>query len=186
MQIAIDIVYSVDPMDDTTTPTLTEGEIVDESEDVIVTEEESGEEDGVSEEMVSSGGDALQMIDLEKTIKNFYDGAKMKREELKKLRDMINDTLETDKTFAIQQEKINDAKREQQATKDQLMSLSSVIEAKVEMKNLGEEIKELDGYLSKNLLQYSEMTKKDSITMNDGETYQIKQSAKLVKQGSKP
>jgi hypothetical protein len=64
---------------------------------------------------------------------------------------MINDTLETDKTYAIQQEKINEAKREQQGTKDQLMSLSSVVEAKVEMKNLGEEIKELDGYLSKNL-----------------------------------
>jgi DNA modification methylase len=110
----------------------------------------------------------------------------MKREELKKLRDMINDTLETDKTYAIQQEKINEAKREQQGTKDQLMSLSSVVEAKVEMKNLGEEIKELDGYLSKNLLQYWELTKKDSITMNDGETYQIKQSAKLVKQGVKP
>lgn len=170
-------------MDDTTTPTLTEGEIVDESEDVVVIEEEGEEEAG---DESTSGGDALQMIDLEKTIKNFYDGVKMKREELKKLRDMINDTLETDKTFAIQQEKINDAKREQQATKDQLMSLSSVIEAKVEMKNLGEEVKELDGYLSKNLLQYSEMTKKDSITMNDGETYQIKQSAKLVKQGFKP
>jgi len=168
LQIVLDIVYSVDLMDDITTPTLTEGEIVDESED------ES-----------NTGDDALQMIDLEKTIKNFYDGVKMKREELKKLRDMINDTLETDKTFAIQQEKINDAKREQQATKDQLMSLSSVIEAKVELKNLGEEIKELDGYLSKNLLQYSEMTKKDSITMNDGETYQIKQSAKLVKQGAR-
>lgn len=130
--------------------------------------------------------DALQMLDLEKTIKNFYSGMKMKREELKKLRDMINDTLETDKTYAVQQEKINEAKREQQSTKDQLMSLSSVVEAKVEMKNLSEEIKELDGYLSKNLLQYWELTKKDSITMTDGETFLIKQTAKLVKQGSKP
>ena len=130
--------------------------------------------------------DAVQMIDLEKTIKNFYAGIQMKREELKKLREMIKDTLETDKTFAVQQEKINEAKREQQQTKDQLMALSTVIEAKVEMKNLGEELRELDQYLSKNLLDYWELTKKDSITMNDGETYQIKQSAKLVKQTSKP
>jgi chromatin segregation and condensation protein Rec8/ScpA/Scc1 (kleisin family) len=158
-------------MDDTSTP---QTDQIEEAE--IVEEVQSEQVDGVE-------GDALQMIDLEKTIKNFYSGIKMKREELKKLRDMINDTLETDKTYAIQQEKINEAKREQQGTKDQLMSLSSVVEAKVEMKNLGEEIKELDGYLSKNLLQYWELTKKDSITMNDGETYQIKQSAKLVKQG---
>ena len=130
--------------------------------------------------------DAVQMIDLEKTIKNFYAGIQMKREELKKLREMIKDTLETDKTFAVQQEKSNEAKREQQQTKDQLMALSTVIEAKVEMKNLGEELRELDQYLSKNLLDYWELTKKDSITMNDGETYQIKQSAKLVKQTSKP
>jgi hypothetical protein len=161
-------------MDDTSTP---QTDQIEEAE--IVEEVQSEQVDGVE-------GDALQMIDLEKTIKNFYSGIKMKREELKKLRDMINDTLETDKTYAIQQEKINEAKREQQGTKDQLMSLSSVVEAKVEMKNLGEEIKELDGYLSKNLLQYWELTKKDSITMNDGETYQIKQSAKLVKQGVKP
>jgi len=162
-------------MDDTIQNTpdgeITEGEIIEQEE----------VDDTTGEAMQSN--DAMQMIDLEKTIKNFYAGAKMKREELKKLRDMINDTLETDKTFAVQQEKINEAKREQQATKDQLMSLSSVVEAKVEMKNLEEEIKELDGYLSKNLLHYWELTKKDSITMNDGETYQIKQSAKLVKQG---
>ena len=174
MQNAREIVYSVGLMDDTSTP---QTDQIEEAE--IVEEEQSEQVDGVE-------GDALQMIDLEKTIKNFYSGMKMKREELKKLRDMINDTLETDKTYAIQQEKINEAKREQQGTKDQLMSLSSVVEAKVEMKNLGEEIKELDGYLSKNLLQYWELTKKDSITMNDGETYQIKQSAKLVKQGVKP
>lgn len=174
MQNAREIVYSVGLMDDTSTP---QTDQIEEAE--IVEEVQSEQVDGVE-------GDALQMIDLEKTIKNFYSGIKMKREELKKLRDMINDTLETDKTYAIQQEKINEAKREQQGTKDQLMSLSSVVEAKVEMKNLGEEIKELDGYLSKNLLQYWELTKKDSITMNDGETYQIKQSAKLVKQGVKP
>ena len=174
MQNAREIVYSVGLMDDTSTP---QTDQIEEAE--IVEEEQSEQVDGVE-------GDALQMIDLEKTIKNFYSGMKMKREELKKLRDMINDTLETDKTYAIQQEKINEAKREQQGTKDQLMSLSSVVEAKVEMKNLGEEIKELDGYLSKNLLQYWELTKKDSITMNDGETYQIKQSAKLVKQGVNP
>ncbi len=174
MQNAREIVYSVGLMDDTSTP---QTDQIEEAE--IVEEVQSEQVDGVE-------GDALQMIDLEKTIKNFYSGMKMKREELKKLRDMINDTLETDKTYAIQQEKINEAKREQQGTKDQLMSLSSVVEAKVEMKNLGEEIKELDGYLSKNLLQYWELTKKDSITMNDGETYQIKQSAKLVKQGVKP
>lgn len=130
--------------------------------------------------------DPLQMIDLEKTIKNFYSGAQMKREELKKLREMIKDTLETDKTFAVQQEKINDAKRAQQQTKDQLMALSSVLEARTEMKNLTGEIKELDQYLSTNLLKYWEMTKKDSITMADGETYQIKQSVKLVKQNATP
>lgn len=167
--------YSVSLMDDTTTQTdeVMEAEVVMEEPEQTVS-------------ATDAPGDALQMLDLEKTIKNFYDGIKMKREELKKLRDMVNDTLETDKTYAVQQEKINEAIREQQRTKDQLMSLSSVVEAKVEMKNLGEEIKEIDGYLSKNLLNYWEITKKDSITMNDGETYQIKQSAKLVKQGSKP
>ncbi len=130
--------------------------------------------------------DALQMIDLEKTIKNFYAGAQAKKEELKKLREMIKDTLETDATFAVQQEKINEAKREQQGTRDQLMSTPGIVDAKVEIRDLMTEIKEAEGFLSQNLLKYWEMTKLPSITMNDGETYEIKQSAKLVKQTSKP
>lgn len=128
--------------------------------------------------------DALQLIDLEKTIKTFHQGIQMKRAELKKLKEMIDDTLENDQVYSDHTELVNEAKRVQKETRDQLMNVSSIVSTLEEMKELKGEVKDLQTHLSDNILKYYDMAKTDHITMDDGETYVIRKSAKLVKKGT--
>lgn len=133
----------------------------------------------------ASGGDALQQIDLERTIKTFHQGIASKRQDVKKHKDMIQDTLDGDQVYVEHLEKVNDAKKVLQETKNQLMAISSIISAKEEMKEMNAEIRDLKKALSENLMKYYEMTGTNNITMDDGETYVIQTSAKLVRQSSK-
>lgn len=128
--------------------------------------------------------DALQLIDLERTIKTFHQGIQMKRAELKKMKEMVDDTLENDAVYSEHTEKVNEAKRVQKETRDQLMNVSSIISTLEEMKDLKSEVKDLQTHLSDNVMKYYDMAKTDQITMDDGETYVIRPSAKLVKKGT--
>lgn len=132
-----------------------------------------------------SAQDALQLLDLEKTIKTFHQGIAMKQKELKKHKEMIKDTLEGDQVYEEHTTAVNEAKRVQKETRDQLMSVSSVVETKEDMKELASEIKDLKKHLSENLMKYYDMAKSHNIVMDDGETYVIRANAKLVKQSSK-
>jgi hypothetical protein len=140
--------------------------------------------DNVSPPINDNTNDALSLLDLERTIKTFHQGLMAKREELRKLKEMIDDTLENDQVYAEHTEKVNDAKRLQKETRDQLMGVSSVISTLEEMKELRNDVKELQQHLSDNIIRYYEVAKTDRITMDDGESYVIKTSAKLVKESS--
>lgn len=128
--------------------------------------------------------EALQLIELEKSIKTFYNGLAMKKGEMREFREQIKHTLETDAVYAQHMERAQEVKQEQRKIQDQIMQTDTVIQAKEDMKELREEIKELNKLLSKNLLKYAQMSDSKSITMTDGETYNIQQNAKLVKQRS--
>ena len=127
----------------------------------------------------------MNLMDVERAIKTYHAGLGMKKEEAKKLTDMINDTLENDQVYYEQGEKVKEAKAVQQKTREQLMSVSSIIQALEEMKDLRAEMKDLQKMLSENLMKFYQTSKLTSITMEDGETYAIEASAKLVKQSSK-
>lgn len=129
--------------------------------------------------------DALTLLDLERTIKVYHQGIQAKREELRKFKEMIDDTLENDAVYAEHTEMVNEAKRVQKTTKDALMNVSSVISTLEDMKELRNDVKDLQTHLSDNIMKYYDIAKTDRITMDDGETYMIKTSAKLVKESSR-
>ena len=64
---------------------------------------------------------------------------------------MINDTLENDQTYYEQGEKVKEVKAIQQKTREQLMSVSSIVQALEDMKELRADMKELQKMLSENL-----------------------------------
>lgn len=166
----------------TQTPTNDE-EIVEETAPV---EAESADtsSDSVTD-VAAANNDALQLIDIETTIKSFHASITSKRQELGRIREMMKDTLENDQTYAEHTEAVNDAKRIQKETQEQLYSIPSIISAKEDMKELRADMKEIQEALSTNLMKYYELADTNVITMDDGEAYVIQTQAKLVKQSSK-
>ena len=128
---------------------------------------------------------ASVMLELEQRIKTFHSSVTMKRQEARDLKASLQDALNNDKSYMDYEDKIKDVKMQQQKVKDQIFSLSSIIQTKEEIKELTEEVKDLQTHLSKALIQYYEITKQSVITMTDGQTYEIKQSFSLIKQSSK-
>ncbi len=61
------------------------------------------------------------------------------------------------------------------------MSIPSVIIAREEIKNLGQEIKDMQRSLSKFLLEYRRLSNSNQIQVSEGEFFEIVEDAKLVK-----
>lgn len=181
-------------MDDTTKqndaveePVL-DGEVVDGEiiEDGIETVEDSEVElvspQEIQEQAKEQINEASELLDLEQTIKTYYQGVQSKREEMKQFKEMIADTFANDKTLSEAEEKMKSLKMESNKIKEQLAGTSAVIEAKQKLKELTAEVRDLDKALSKFLLQYRDVAQTNQIMVREGEMYQIVQSAKLVKQ----
>lgn len=128
---------------------------------------------------------ARALLDLEQTIKTYYNGAQMKRQEMKQYKEMITDTFANDKTLEESEAKMKVLKMESNKIREQLSATSTVIEAKHKLKELSQDVKELDKTLSKFLLQYKDMAQSNQIMVAEGEIYEIVQSAKLVKQSTR-
>ena len=127
---------------------------------------------------------ARALLDLEQSIKTYYQGAQSKREEMKQHKEMVADAYANDKTLAESEEKMKALKMEANKVRDQISATSAVIEAKQKLRELSEEVKELEKTLSKFLLQYKDLAQTNQIMVREGEMYQIVQSAKLVKQSA--
>ncbi len=160
-----------------------DGEIV---EDGIETVEDSEIElvspQEIQEQAKEQLNEASELLDLEQTIKTYYQGVQSKREEMKQYKEMISDTFSNDKSLAESEEKMKSLKMESNKIKEQLAGTSAVIEAKQKLKELTAEVRDLDKALSKFLLDYRDIAQTNQIMVREGEMYQIVQSAKLVKQ----
>lgn len=165
-----------------------DGEIVDAEvvEEGIETVEDSEVElvspQEIQEQAKDQINEASELLDLEQTIKTYYQGVQSKREEMKQYKEMISDTFANDKTLGEAEEKMKTLKMESNKIKEQLAGTSAVIEAKQKLKELMAEVRDLDKALSKFLLQYRDVAQTNQIMVREGEMYQIVQSAKLVKQ----
>ena len=178
----------------TDTQNNTDNPIDDDNEDILPVddisddEEEEEEDDQPAIALVDDTDSdtpnqaVMNLMDVERAIKTYHASLGAKRNEAKKLTEMINDTLENDQLYYEQGEKVKEVKAVQQKTREQLMSVSSIVQALEEMKELRGEMKELQKMLSENLMKFYQTSKLTSITMEDGETYGIEASAKLVKQ----
>lgn len=175
--------YSSGSMDDTNK--IQEDEIQDDSviEDAVIveTDEEKLPEEDLQD---SAPGAVSRILDLERSIKTYYQSLLTKREELKKNRDMVNDALNNDKLYEEQQKQAEEFKRKQSQLKDQVMNIPSVISAREEIKNLGQEIKDMQKTLSKFLLEYRRLSNSNQIEIVQGELFEIVEEAKLAKSKS--
>ncbi|OGK20642.1 hypothetical protein A3C23_05610 [Candidatus Roizmanbacteria bacterium RIFCSPHIGHO2_02_FULL_37_13b] len=122
-----------------------------------------------------------EILDLEQSIKNYFDAIQAKKLEMTKQKDMVKDALLNDQTYFNHEEKIKEAKKIAEKTKSQIESTPAVITAKNEAKDLTAEIKEMQKNLSNYLLKYHQLSGQNRIAVHEGEEYDIVEEAKLVK-----
>lgn len=131
--------------------------------------------------------DTMSVIqNLEGLIKTQSAQLERNREEMKKTKQMLADYLQNDATYKIHEEKVKEAAKVRNATKQQLLKAPQAQTIASKVKDMQSEVKELEKSLSEYLREYHRLSGIDTITGDDGETRQIVYSAKLVKKTAKP
>ncbi len=125
------------------------------------------------------------LLDLENLIKSHVSGIDKRREELKKIKEMLNDIFVNDPTYQEHEKLAKEANKVKGATKAQLMKQPSAKELGDKIKTITSEIKETDGALSDYLREYQRMSGSNEIEGDDGQVREIVYIAKLVKKSSR-
>jgi predicted RNase H-like nuclease (RuvC/YqgF family) len=126
-----------------------------------------------------------ELLNLEDLIKNYLSQVETVKEEMKKQRELFEDSFESDSVYKEHEEKAKEAAKVKAETKQQILkqpTLAALGEKIEEMKN---QLKELQNSLSDYLVQYQRMTGFNEIDLGNGETMIIVNSARLVKSSSK-
>jgi hypothetical protein len=172
-------------MDDDTVasnPTITDAEIVtDETHDVSVPKKtaKSTENDDVPT------GDAAVLLEIETLIKTHITGLQTRRVELKKLREMLEDIFHNNPEYREQEEAVKAATKVKKEIKARLAHQPNALESSEKVKELAQEIKDMDGALSDYLREYGRLSGANEIEDDAGEVHEIIYIAKLIKRLSK-
>lgn len=122
-----------------------------------------------------------ELLNLEDLIKNYVSRVESIKVEIKKQKDLFEDSFESDMVYKEHQEKAKEAAKIKAETKQQILkqpTLSALGEKIDEMKT---QLKELQITLSDYLVQYQRMSGFNEIDLGNGETMIIINSARLVK-----
>lgn len=142
--------------------------------------------DIVSDEKGEGGDDAATvLLNLESLIKSHISGIDSRKQELKKLREMLASAMANDETYRLHEEKAKEANKQKAATRAQIMKQPANASLSEKIKHLTSDIKEMDRALSDYLREYERMSGSNEIEGDDGEVREIVYVAKLVKKASK-
>ena len=129
--------------------------------------------------------DSTVLLDLENLIKSHVSGIDKRKEELKKIKEMLNDIFVNDPTYQEHEKQAKEANKVKGATKAQLIKLPNAKELGDKIKTITSEIKETDGALSDYLREYQRMSGSNEIEGDDGQVREIVYVAKLIKKSSR-
>lgn len=134
------------------------------------------------EKIAQPAGDFLN---LEGLIKNYSSQIENIKQEIRKQKQLLDDSFENDVVYREHEEKAKEANRVKQETKLQILNQPALASLRDKMDDFRLQIKELEATLSDYLLQYQKMTGSNEIEGDDGEIRIIVNTAKLVKGSSK-
>lgn len=138
----------------------------------------------VSHSIPSDGtNDATVLLNLEQLIKAHISSSQKIQEELKKHREMLEDSFENDPTYKEHARLAKEANKVKQTTRQEIMKRPSVSAIANKVKTLRAELKEKQDSLSDYLNEYRRMSGMDEIEGEDGQIRQIVYVAKLVRKG---
>ena len=157
--------------DPSSTPVVTDADIVSDAPDASAVSTESG---------------ATILLELETTIKNHIAQIDKNKVELRKQREMLESALLNDETYRLHTDDAKKAAKIKMQTKFQIMQLPANKGLADKVKTLAAEIKELDGALSDYLREYMRMSGTNEIETDEGDVREIIYIAKLVKKSQRP
>lgn len=129
--------------------------------------------------------DATVLMDLESLIKGHISGIDKRKEELKKIKEMVTGILTNDPTYQEHERLAKEATKVKSKTKSELMKAPNASELVNKIKTMMEEVKEMDGALSDYLREFQRLSGSNEIEGDDGQVREIIYLAKLVKKSKK-
>jgi microcompartment protein CcmL/EutN len=128
---------------------------------------------------------ANTIMELESMIKNSVSTIERNKEELKKLREMVDSALTNDEGYREAAEKAKEAVKAKSKAKVNVMQNQATKNLAAKAKDLSVEVKEANLGLSEYLREYQRMTGQSEIEGDDGEVREIVYTAKLIKKQKK-
>lgn len=135
-----------------------------------------------------SSGQAPQAdayIQLVSLIKSYVTRIDRLKEEVKKEKEMLDNTLDNDEVYQAHFEKTKEAARIRNETKKQLLSQPSMMEISEKVKSIKDDLKESQEMLSGYLKQFQSLSNETQIEGEDGTMMEIVNIVKLVKKSAK-
>lgn len=128
---------------------------------------------------------ATVLLSLEEMIKKYITQADRLKIELKKTKEMYDDSFLNNPTYLENTEKAKVASKDLQVTKKNIASQPAVIQIALKLKSMRDESKEIDQSLSDYLQEYQRLTGANEIEGEDGKIRDIINKAKLVIRSAK-
>lgn len=149
--------------------------------------EEVQEAEVVEDATQASGGDnqAQVLVSLEEMIKKYITRHDKLKIEVKKHKEMYDDSFYNNPTYLENLEKAKEAEKDLKVTKKNIASQPGVIQIALKLKTLRDESKEVDQSLSDYLMEWQRMTGANEIEGEDGKMRDIINKAKLVIRSAK-
>ena len=128
---------------------------------------------------------AASFLNLEELIKNHIEAIDKLKEELKKNREMFEDTFNNNPTYREHVEKVKEANKAKSSVRQELTKQPSVASLKQKVDDLKFDINEQGKTLSDLLQDFKEQTGASQIEARNGKIYEIISVSKLVVKNSK-
>jgi DNA-binding ferritin-like protein len=128
----------------------------------------------------SSNDDSTVLLSLEEMIKSNIASLETLREEMRKIREMFEDTFSGDPLYIEKAEEAKKAAKGKSEVRARIMQQPSVKEMADKIKHIRSEVAERSGALSDYLQEYQRISGLTQLEV-DGQMHQIVNSSKVVK-----
>lgn len=171
------------PVTDAAEPTVVEADIVTDNDENVELPEETSEPTATPTDQPMNA-EVTVLLDLENLIKSHISGIDKRRAELRKQKEMLTDIFNNDATYREMDEKVKAANKAKAEVRVQLARQPNAMGLNEKVKNLSQEIKEMEGAMSDYLREYQRLSGSNEIETDEGDIREIIYIAKLIRKSS--
>lgn len=148
------------------------------------TDNSNGQEDENRDEYdpsIAASKDSLSMLQIESIIKRYLTDIQKLQERYKEKKSMFDDSFNNDANYKTLADKAKEATRLKTAAKQQLMKSPAIEQLAQEVKDMKEEMADLEQSVSDYLQEYQRVSGSNQLETDDGQILEIVQVTKVVR-----